>query len=77
MISKVKKLLLGSFCQVIQGAVKNMMAKKMYFKYVLHRLNRYLTEDMTDFDVNADYDTRVKLPEWQLKKLKNRKLKNK
>ena len=57
--------------------MKNMMAKKMYFKYVLHRLNRYLTEDMTDFDVNADYDTRVKLPEWQLKKLKNRKLKNK
>ena len=54
-----------------------MMAKKVYFKDMLHKLNRYLTEDMTGFDVNADYDTRVKLPEWQLKKLKNRKLKNK
>ena len=36
-------------------------------------LNKLVTEDMSEYDPNADYDTRVKLPEWQLKKLKKRK----
>ena len=37
-------------------------------------LNKLVTEDMSEYDPNADYDTRVKLPEWQLKKLKKRRL---
>ena len=36
-------------------------------------LNKLVTEDMSEYDPNADYDTRVKLPEWQIKKLKKRK----
>ena len=36
-------------------------------------LNKLVTEDMSEYDPNADYDTRVKLPEWQLKKLKKRR----
>ena len=36
-------------------------------------LKKLVTEDMSEYDPNADYDTRVKLPEWQLKKLKKRR----
>ena len=36
-------------------------------------LNKLVTEDMSEYDPNADFDTRVKLPEWQLKKLKKRR----
>lgn len=36
-------------------------------------LNKLVTEDMSEYNPNADYDTRVKLPEWQLKKLKKRR----
>jgi hypothetical protein len=43
------------------------------FKRTLKKLNRILTEDMSDYDEAADYDTRVKLPEWQLAALKKRK----
>ena len=43
------------------------------FKRVLDKLNHILTEDMSDYDEDADYDTRVKLPEWQLAALKKRK----
>jgi hypothetical protein len=43
------------------------------FKRALGKLNHILTEDMSDNDEDADYDTRVKLPEWQLAALKKRK----
>lgn len=43
------------------------------FKRALDKLNHILTEDMSDYDEDADYDTRVKLPEWQLAALKKRK----
>lgn len=46
--------------------------KKLFVKF-----NRAVTEDMSEYDPNADYDTRVKLPEWQLKKLKNRRIQKK
>ena len=36
------------------------------------KINKVASEDMSQFDPDADYDTRVKLPEWQLKKLKQR-----
>jgi hypothetical protein len=38
----------------------------------LKRVNRAVSEDMSDFDPDAEYDTRVKLPEWQLARLKAR-----
>ena len=50
----------------------NESLKKLFVK-----INKAATEDMSDYDPNADYDTRVSLPEWQLKKLKNRKIQNK
>ena len=43
------------------------------FKRALDKLNHILTEDMSDYYEDADYDTRVKLPEWQLAALKKRK----
>ena len=44
-----------------------------WFKLALSKLNRVVSEDMSDYDEDADYDTRVKLPEWQLAALKKRK----
>ncbi len=38
----------------------------------LKRINRAVSEDMSDYDPDAEYDTRVKLPEWQLARLKAR-----
>jgi hypothetical protein len=52
---------------------KDQKSKDSFFKRVLKKLNRILTEDMSDYDEDADYDTRVKLPEWQLAALKKRK----
>ena len=46
---------------------------KESLKKILVKINKLASEDMSQFDANADYDTRVKLPEWQLKKLKQRK----
>ena len=46
---------------------------KESLKKILVKINKLASEDMSQFDPNADYDTRVKLPEWQLKKLKRRK----
>ena len=43
------------------------------FKRALDKLNYILSEDMSEYDKDADYDTRVKLPEWQLAALKKRK----
>ena len=43
------------------------------FKRALDKLNYILSEDMSEYDEDADYDTRVKLPEWQLAALKKRK----
>jgi hypothetical protein len=42
-------------------------------KRVLDKINYILSEDMSEYDKEADYDTRVKLPEWQLAALKTRK----
>jgi len=40
---------------------------------LLTRLNRALTEvDIKHFDDDLDWDARVKLPEWQLARLKQR-----
>ena len=44
-----------------------------WFKTALRNLNTLAAEDMSDYDEDADYDTRVKLPEWQLAALKKRK----
>ena len=44
-----------------------------WFKTALRKLNALAAEDMSDYDEDADYDTRVKLPEWQLAALKKRK----
>ena len=44
-----------------------------WFKTALSKLNTLVAEDMSDYDEDADYDTRVKLPEWQLAALKKRK----
>ena len=44
-----------------------------WLKTTLSKLNTLLTEDMSDYDPDEDYDTRVKLPEWQLAALKKRK----
>ena len=49
------------------------MKLKESLKKILMKINKLASEDMSQFDANADYDTRVKLPEWQLKKLKRRK----
>ena len=49
------------------------MKLKESLKKILVKINKLASEDMSQFDANADYDTRVKLPEWQLKKLKRRK----
>ncbi len=49
------------------------MKLKEFLKKILVKINKLASEDMSQFDPNADYDTRVKLPEWQLKKLKRRK----
>ena len=46
---------------------------KGWFRSALSKLNRVVSEDMTEYDEDADYDTRVKLPEWQLAALKKRK----
>ena len=46
---------------------------KGWFRSTLIKLNKVMTEDMSDYDEDADYDTRVKLPEWQLVALKKRK----
>ena len=48
------------------------MKLKESLKKILVKINKLASEDMSQFDPNADYDTRVKLPEWQLKKLKRR-----
>ena len=50
-----------------------MILKKIDWKSVFQKLNTFVSEDMSDYDPDARYDTRVKLPEWQLKKLKQRK----
>ena len=44
-----------------------------WFNTALRKLNTLAAEDMSDYDEDADYDTRVKLPEWQLAALKKRK----
>ena len=49
------------------------MKLKNSLSSILSRLNKLVTEDMSEYEPNADYDTRVKLPEWQLKKLKKRR----
>lgn len=49
------------------------MRIKKSLKTLFAKVNRLVSEDMTDFDPGADYDTRVKLPEWQLARLKKRK----
>ena len=46
---------------------------KGWFRSALSKLNRVMSEDMSEYDKDADYDTRVKLPEWQLAALKKRK----
>lgn len=47
-----------------------------WLKSVAKKINRILTEDMSEYDATADYDTRVKLPEWQLAALKKRRAKS-
>ncbi len=49
------------------------MKLKKSLKKIFFKINKLASEDMSQFDPDADYDTRVKLPEWQLKKLKQRK----
>ena len=44
-----------------------------WFKSALSKLNTFVAEDLSDYDPEQDYDTRVKLPEWQLAALKKRK----
>ena len=46
-----------------------------WFKNALSKLDTLVAEDMSDNDEDADYDTRVKLPKWQLADLKKRKKK--
>ena len=50
------------------------MKIKESLKKLFVKVNKVATEDMSEYDPKADYDTRVKLPEWQLKKLKNRRI---
>ena len=49
------------------------MKIKESLKKFFVKVNKAATEDMSEYDPKSEYDTRVKLPEWQLKKLKNRK----
>jgi hypothetical protein len=44
-----------------------------WFKTALSKLNTFVAEDLSDYDPEQDYDTRVKLSEWQLAALKKRK----
>ena len=37
---------------------------------VLNRCESAIREDMSDLDPIQDYDTRVKLPDWQLRRLR-------
>ena len=37
---------------------------------LIKRIGKAVTEDLSDFDRQAEYDTRVKLPEWQVARLK-------
>ena len=53
--------------------MKNHKSSDGSFKRALDKLNYILSEDMSEYDKDADYDTRVKLPEWQLAALKKRK----
>ena len=53
------------------------MKIKESLKNFFARVNKVASEDMSEYNPKAEYDTRVKLPEWQLKKLKNRKIRNK
>ena len=53
--------------------VKDQKSKDGLFKRALNKLNYIFSEDMSEYDKDADYDTRVKLPEWQLAALKKRK----
>ena len=53
------------------------MKIKESLKKLFVKVNKVASEDMSEYDPNADYDTRVKLPEWQLKKFKNRKIQKK
>ena len=41
-----------------------------FFNKLIKRIDKVVTEDLSDFDPQAEYDTRVKLPEWQVAKLK-------
>ena len=52
---------------------KHQKSEDGLLKRVLNKLNYILSEDMSEYDKDADYDTRVKLPEWQLAALKKRK----
>ena len=52
---------------------KDQKPKDGPFKRALHKLNYIMSEDMSEYDQGADYDTRVKLPDWQLAALKKRK----
>ena len=56
---------------------KDQKFKDGQFKRVLDKINYILSEDMTEYDQDADYDTRVKLPEWQLAALKKRQQRKK
>ena len=53
------------------------MKIKESLKKLFVKVNKAATEDMSEYDPKAEYDTRVKLPEWQLKKLKNRGIQKK
>lgn len=44
-----------------------------WFKTALSKLNTFVAEGLSDYDPDQDYDTRVKLPKWQLSALKKRK----
>ena len=49
--------------------LNNMTAN--FFSKFLKRLNKAVSEDMSDFDPQAEYDTRVKLPGWQTARLRD------
>jgi len=55
--------------------MKTRQSISAWFKSVAKKVNHILTEDMSEYDATADYDTRVKLPEWQLAALKKRQAK--
>ena len=44
--------------------------KTNFINKLIKRIDKAVTEDLSDFDPQAEYDTRVKLPEWQVAKLK-------